>query len=349
MNTLSLVEVIEHDHFYTHDNNEERERNGNGQFKGETRKPSPHEDVGHDHSYSSLPTSSSTSDDCEMCIDENIDENPDENIDENDSESDKCDDEDPCTYSTHHSVQGRHIVELDVLAEGLEKGCSSCGQPLQLTSYIGESRYGLGSLLHLRCSCKKINYVPTGKRHSKNIWDVNSKLGAAMIFCGIGESVVNNLLAALNLPNISPTTLKRREREAGSAFEAVATETCSDAIAAESRSCQSEEDQAVSFDAGWQTRGSGRNYASLSGHGSMIGVNTGKVLSYAVRCKKCRFCDRAVDKENPKEHDCRKNWEKSSKAMESDMAVEMLHELKSKGFHVKKLIMDRDTTTISRL
>ncbi|XP_061170965.1 uncharacterized protein LOC133180461 [Saccostrea echinata] len=34
--------------------------------------------------------------------------------------------------------------------------------------------------------------------------------------------------------------------------------------------------------------------------------------------------------------------------MESDMAVEMLSDLKSKGFHVKKIIMDNDTTTISR-
>ena len=86
----------------------------------------------------------------------------------------------------------------------------------------------------------------------------------------------------------------------------------------------------------------------VAGHGSMIGVNTGKIVSYAVRCKKCRFCDRAIHKDMPNDHDCRKNWSKSSKAMESDMALEMLQELKSKGFHVKKLVMDNDTTTISR-
>jgi hypothetical protein len=80
----------------------------------------------------------------------------------------------------------------------------------------------------------------------------------------------------------------------------------------------------------------------------MIGVSSGKILSYSVRSKTCRFCDRAVNEE-PTEHDCRKNWSKSSKAMESDMAVEMLHDLKAQGFHVKKLVMDNDTTTISRL
>lgn len=56
----------------------------------------------------------------------------------------------------------------------------------------------------------------------------------------------------------------------------------------------------------------------------MIGSNTGKVLSYSYRCRTCRFCDRAIDSV-PMDHDCRKNWDKSSKAMESDMAIEVIH------------------------
>ena len=56
-----------------------------------------------------------------------------------------------------------------------------------------------------------------------------------MIFCGIGESVVYNLLAALNLPSISPTTLKKKERKAGIAFEKVASETCIGELATEKR------------------------------------------------------------------------------------------------------------------
>lgn len=45
---------------------------------------------------------------------------------------------------------------------------------------------------------------------------------------------------------------------------------------------------------------------------------------------------------------CCKNLSKCSKAMESDMALEMLQQLKSKGFYVKKLVMDNETTSISR-
>uniref|UniRef100_A0A8W8NVM8 Mutator-like transposase domain-containing protein n=1 Tax=Magallana gigas TaxID=29159 RepID=A0A8W8NVM8_MAGGI len=81
------------------------------------------------------------------------------------------------------------------------------------------------------------------------------------------------------------------EREVGSSFEAVANKTCNEALNEEKQRSQDADDNAVSFDAGWQTRGSGWNYASLTGHASMIGQKTGKVLSYAVRCKKCRICD----------------------------------------------------------
>ncbi|XP_062605184.1 uncharacterized protein LOC134266976 [Saccostrea cucullata] len=200
----------------------------------------------------------------------------------------------------------------------------------------------------MKCAqCLNVTLVPTGKRHGQNVWDMNSKLGTAILFCGIGETVVNTLLCALDLPSVSPTTLKKREREAGIALEAVADDTCQDALREEKDRCEnSDRAEAVSFEAGWQTRGSGRNYASLTGHGSMIGFNTGKIVAYSYRCKTCRFCQSTKD--GPvKEHDCRKNWDKSSKAMESDMAIEMLQDLKQKGFHVKN-DYGYDSTTFSR-
>lgn len=51
-----------------------------------------------------------------------------------------------------------------------------------------------------------------------------------MLFCGIGETTINSLLGALNLPSVTKTTLKRREREAGIAFEEVAYESCCEAL-----------------------------------------------------------------------------------------------------------------------
>lgn len=76
----------------------------------------------------------------------------------------------------------------------------------------------------------------------------------------------------------------------------------------------------------------------------MIGASTGQVVSYAIRCKKCKQCDQ----KNGKDHDWRRNWSGSSKSIESDIAVEMLHKMKEQGFHVKNLVMDNDSTTITR-
>lgn len=58
---------------------------------------------------------------------------------------------------------------------------------------------------------------------------------AAVVFCGLGEMTVNNFLAALNIPTVTSVTFKRREREVGSIFEAVANETCNEALAEEKK------------------------------------------------------------------------------------------------------------------
>ncbi|XP_053392628.1 uncharacterized protein LOC128555142 [Mercenaria mercenaria] len=106
---------------------------------------------------------------------------------------------------------------------------------------------GLGSLFHIEChNCKCINIVASGKRHScsmiggsgdagksqvrTNVFDVNTKLAAAMINAGIGESQMNNILSYINLPTIAQRTLKKREREISSSITAVAKDSCTDAV-----------------------------------------------------------------------------------------------------------------------
>ena len=82
---------------------------------------------------------------------------------------------------------GRRVVELGVLAEGLE-ACSVCKEPLQLKNIIEEKRYGLASLLYVQCECCNINIVYTGKSHRPSsshhglpIYDVNTKLATGEI------------------------------------------------------------------------------------------------------------------------------------------------------------------------
>ena len=55
-----------------------------------------------------------------------------------------------------------------------------------------------------------------------------------------------------------------------------------------------------------------------------MGLVTGKVSSYATRCKSCRVCDSSKRSgKAAKNHDCRKNHAGSSKSMERDVACEL--------------------------
>ena len=60
----------------------------------------------------------------------------------------------------------------------------------------------------------------------------------------------------------------------------------------------------VSYDMGWQKRGKGHN--SLTGQGAAMGLQTGKVLACATRCKLCQNAKRKGIQ--PRQHDCRQSY-----------------------------------------
>lgn len=69
------------------------------------------------------------------------------------------------------------------------------------------------------------------------------------------------------------------------------------------------------------------------------------MVSYSIRCKKCRVCDVAKRRNKiPIKHVCRRNWKGSAKAMEGSMLVEMLKDVKNKGANIKSIIGDNDST-----
>lgn len=80
-----------------------------------------------------------------------------------------------------------------------------------------------------------------------------------------------------------------------------------------------------------------------------MGYHTGKIISYTTRSKECRRCNAGWLKKN---HDCRKNFSGTSKAMEPDMAVELAvhNELFTKhNVFCARLVADDDSTTIDNL
>ena len=81
----------------------------------------------------------------------------------------------------------------------------------------------------------------------------------------------------------------------------------------------------------------------------MIGAQTKKCVGYAVRCKTCKICEVAQRSGQPaRQHDCRKNWDGSAKAMEADMVVEMVKTAKESDVSVGIITGDEDSTSISR-
>lgn len=63
----------------------------------------------------------------------------------------------------------------------------------------------------------------------------------------------------------------------------------------------------------------------MSGHATVVGTKTGKIINFDTRSKSCRTCKHAEKKgEKPRNHSCRRNWVGSAKAMEADMVVSMV-------------------------
>ena len=102
----------------------------------------------------------------------------------------------------------------------------------------------------------------------------------------------------------------------------------------------------LGVDEGWNKKGSGCTYNSATGTMNAIGVRTKKVCWSDTLCNRCMYCDRLKKVRKQKEkalannrskkaakytkqekklalHRCLKNFDKSSKAMESESIVNM--------------------------
>ena len=66
----------------------------------------------------------------------------------------------------------------------------------------------------------------------------------------------------------------------------------------------------ASYDMAWQQKGSGHVYNSQSGHGTLFGRHTRKVIGLVIKSKLCSYCN-TFNRNNPQdevpEHQCWKN------------------------------------------
>ena len=101
---------------------------------------------------------------------------------------------------------------------------------------------------------------------------------------------------------------------------------------------------------GWSKRSSGRKYDSPSGHGYIIGQETGQIIGSHLFCKECRVCNiAALKKESPRKYVCMKNYEGASKSMESDAILKLCIDAPKKGYYIGTIISDDDTNMRAHL
>ena len=131
--------------------------------------------------------------------------------------------------------EGRRIVELGVLGESLGS-CENkeCDRVLDLRNTISETRIGLTSVLWNQCECGELNKIHTGTCHrEKNkglpIYDVNTKMAEGILHGGLSFTGAERFLATLQIPPPDRKTMKRREKEIGSAIESVTENSCKNA------------------------------------------------------------------------------------------------------------------------
>ena len=81
----------------------------------------------------------------------------------------------------------------------------------------------------------------------------------------------------------------------------------------------------------------------------LVVKNSGKVLEYASRVSNCKQCEMNSSTNIQNAHGCRMNWGGSAKAMEVDLAVELLNRSKNENSRVSQLICDDNATTIVKI
>ena len=190
----------------------------------------------------------------------------------------------------------------------------------------------------------------------------NIRLVAAMQMFGGGPEEAEVVIGMLDMPGskkFRDKTFRDVEEELGKVERQVTKEALNEALAEEIALTREELGSAAddldsipligSFDGGWQQKGSGRRYNSCSGHAAIIGFHTGKPIALGIWSKRCKKCECSEKKGVPAPtHECPKNHDGSSKAMESEEAVDALVSVfdRSEGkAHMGVIVIDDDATT----
>ena len=101
---------------------------------------------------------------------------------------------------------------------------------------------------------------------------------------------------------------------------------------------------------GFTTRGTGRTYDSYTGHASLFGYRTKKLIGYDSKRRKCFKCELGHD---PETHSCEGVYNGTAESMESASAVDLMSDknqsLARANVQVNVFIDDGDNSGIAQV
>jgi hypothetical protein len=216
----------------------------------------------------------------------------------------------------------------------------------------------------------------TGSYERMTDFAVNVLYVLGFISMGDGHTEAGRLLGLLGLPN--DTTMMNRsfgiiEERIGPFIRQLCDEIIKDNLEAEAKLSMNEFDYNIwmrwkdddslgpmpvermphidaSYDMAWQQKGSGHVYNSQSGHGSLFGRYSRKIIGLVIKSKLCSCC-KSWSMKNPgmedavRQHRCWRNHDGSSGSMESSGAVSVIVEAFEKNkIVIKRLCCDDDSS-----
>ncbi|XP_074111471.1 uncharacterized protein LOC141535446 [Cotesia typhae] len=109
--------------------------------------------------------------------------------------------------------------------------CIHCEFLLSLTDLVSEKRIGVASIMSIKCRTgHKITGVSTDKQHTvsngNSHYDSNTQLVIGSINSGIGNTHVNKVFTAMNIPQVNWKNFKTHEKEVIQGVESIAQESC---------------------------------------------------------------------------------------------------------------------------
>jgi hypothetical protein len=254
---------------------------------------------------------------------------------------------------------------LDLLAQWIKGSavCNNCKQG-QLTMIQETDIEGLSSQIQWKCSICNIQSFSstsskikfTGIKGEKPKSSINLQAVGATIMTGSTFKTLEGMMGLLDIPCMTHKSYDTNIKFVGEASTKLAVEVLE-------KNAKLEGDLAkqhgatldglnripitVSYDGNWAKRSYGHSYNSLLGGGWMFGFYSQQPVAYFTLNKYCAIC--ILGKKSNETHNCSKNWNKSAKAMEPEIAIQCTLMLAQIGLRVAIIIGDEDATVLSQM